>query len=194
MADSTPPPATSNPPDNVGDEEIEEYVWVDWAKAQERAKRFEEEITLTLEDMRRTLAFFGWKAEEWEQHAELRANAPNKPTGEVMQGLQAYAHRQSGMYRALIKSFVSTWHDCLHLKGLGSSWLPGYKDIIVPQKRWNKIPSIIPTLSDETAPDSDPGDVSDQGDDDLQGSPTEQPSKDVGAELLDDFVDILAYG
>ena len=97
------------------------------------------------------------------------------------------------MYRALIKSFVSTWHDCLHPKGLGSSWLPGYKDIIVPQKHWNKIPSIIPTLSDETAPNSDPGDVSDQGDDNLQGSPTEQPSKDVEAELLNNFVDILAY-
>ena len=70
-ADSTPPPATSNPPDDVGDKEIEEYVWVDWAKAQEHAKRFEEEIMLTLEDMHHTLAFFGWKAKEWEQHAEL---------------------------------------------------------------------------------------------------------------------------
>ena len=63
----------------------------------------------------------------------------------------------------------------------------------MPQKHWNKIPSIIPTLSDETAPNSDPGDVSDQGDDNLQGSPTEQPSKDVEAELLNNFVDILAY-
>lgn len=186
------PPATPDPDDEVRDEEVEEYVRVDWTKAQERTKRFEEEIALTVEDMRRTLAFFAWKAKEWERLAELRANATNKPTDEVLQGLQAYAYQQLSMYHALIKSFVSTWHDCLHPKGLGGSWLSGYNDIIVPQKRWNKIPSIIPAV--ETGPEIDPGDTSDQDDSELEGSPTEQCSEDVAIQLHDDFVKILAYG
>ena len=194
--------ATHDLPDDIGDEEIEEYVRVDWAKAQERAKRFEEEIALTTEDMRRTLAFFAWKAEEWERLAESRANAPNKPTDKVIQGLQAYAYRQSSMYRALTKSFVSTWYDCLHPKGLGSSWLPGYADMVVPQKRWNKIPSIIPAdeidlennLEDISDQDADGQYNDDQDDDGPEGPSIEQCSEDVEAELHGDFINILAYG
>ena len=180
-----------NHPDDVGDEEIEEYVRVDWAKAQEHAKRFEEEIDLTVEDMRRTLAFFAWKAGEWERLAELRANAPEKPDDETVQGLQAYAYRKSSMYRGLIKSFASTWYACLNPKGLGGSWLPDYADVIAPLKRWNKIPSIIPASSiAETDPESDSGDVLDQ--DDCESGP--EQSKDPEDELHENFVDILAYG
>ena len=73
-------PATPDPDDEVRDEEVEEYVRVDWAKAQERTKCFEEEIALTVEDMRHTLVFFAWKVKEWECLTELRANATNKPT------------------------------------------------------------------------------------------------------------------
>ena len=58
--------ATHDLPDNIGDEEIKEYMSIDWAKAQEHAKHFEEEIMFTTEDMHCTLAFFVWKAEEWE--------------------------------------------------------------------------------------------------------------------------------
>ena len=90
--DSSPSSDTPDGLDNIKDEEVEEYVRLDWAKAQECAKRFEEEIELTVEDMRRTLVFFAWKAEEWDQLAESRANAPNKPTDEVIQGLRAYAY------------------------------------------------------------------------------------------------------
>lgn len=191
-ADPPPSPVTSNHLDDVADEEIEEYVRVDWAKAQERAKRFEEEIALTVEDMRRTLAFFAWKAEEWERVAELRANAPNRPTDEVVQGLQAYAYRQSNMYRALIKSFASYWYGSLRLKGLGGSWLPKYADIVVLQEGWNKIPSIIPLPPGETSPKDDSGCASDQNDDEV-GSFAERDREDEVEAELHDFIDILAY-
>ena len=170
--------------DNAEDQEIEDYVRVDWAKAQERASRFEEEIKLSVEDMRRTIAFFAWKAAEWERLAELRANSSNKPADEVMQGVRAYTYQTSGMYRDLIKTFVNDWYHCLHPKGLGDSWLAAYTEIIVPPKRWNKIPSIIPK--------SDSGATSGQ-DDDSPGPSPEQHSEGVEAELHDNFVDILAY-
>jgi len=190
--DSSPSSDTPDGLDNIKDEEVEEYVRVDWAKAQERAKRFEEEIELTVEDMRRTLVFFAWKAEEWDQLAESRANAPNKPTDEVIQGLRAYTYRHSSMYCALIKSFVSAWYDCLHSKGLGDSWLPDYADILVPQKCWNKIPSIIPTPPDEVDLQNGSGDVS--GEDDCELAPSaDEHTKDPETELHDDFIDIIAY-
>jgi len=188
------PTQSSNLPDDVEDQEIEDYVRVDWAKAQERANRFEEEITLSIGDMRRTIAFFTWKVLEWERLAELRANSPNKPADEVMQGVRAYAYRTSNMYRDLIKAFVNDWYHCLYPKGLGHSWLAAYTDIIVPQKRWNKIPSIIPIppLSGGIIPEGNSGAVSGQ-DDDGPGPSRERCSEDVEAELHDNFIDILAY-
>ena len=63
----------------LSEKETEEAMLVDWAKAHECAKRFEEEIKLSVEEMWRTLLFFSWKASEWERLAEERANSNNPP-------------------------------------------------------------------------------------------------------------------
>ena len=60
---------------------------VDWARARERAKRFEEEVDLSVEEMRRTLLFLSWKASEWERLAEERANSDVVPPTVTLQGL-----------------------------------------------------------------------------------------------------------
>ena len=131
------PPLTSEPTtneDQVSVQEMEDYIRVDWAKAQERAKRFEEEVELCTEEMRRTLAYFSWNALEWERRGEVRANGDNPPPDNVLQGLRAYASRQSAMFREMIKVFVNDWYRVLEPKGLGTDWLPGYSALITPQR------------------------------------------------------------
>ena len=66
---------------------------VNWARAQERAKHFEEEVELCVEEMRQTLSFFSWSTSEWDKRAKERANSKNLPSDNVLQGLRAYAHR-----------------------------------------------------------------------------------------------------
>lgn len=44
-------------------------IGIEWCKTEERAKRYEEEIRLTVEDMRRTLASFEYDVEEWRAFA-----------------------------------------------------------------------------------------------------------------------------
>lgn len=63
----------------LSEEELKDAMLADWARAHERAKRFEEEVELSVEEMRRTLLFFSWKASEWEGLAEERANSDNPP-------------------------------------------------------------------------------------------------------------------
>ena len=42
------------------DQDLSSALQVEWCKAQERATRYEEEIELVVEEMRRTLVFFEW--------------------------------------------------------------------------------------------------------------------------------------
>ena len=152
-----PPDTTPMDDVEVSQEEVESYMMVDWAKAHERANRFEEEVELSAEEMRRTLAFFSWKSAEWKQRSRLDGFADKGLPGDIAEGLKAYALRRAAMFRELTKAFVSDWSPCLEPKGLGAEWLPLYSDLIHIRKGWNKIPSIIPPTP--APPDADPDDA-----------------------------------
>ena len=184
---------TTEDDNQVSKEEVEACLLVDWARARERAKRFEEEVELVVEEMRRTLLFFAWKSSEWERLAEVRANSDKPPSEAVLQGLRAYSCRQSAMYREMIKVFVSDWVNCLRPRGLGNDWLPKYSEVIVPRKGWNKIPSVIPP--DPQLPEAavDSGMLSDQ-DDVLEPPPPLCPEQDEESETHDNLAQMLAEG
>ncbi len=65
-------------------------LWIEWCKARARAHRWDEEVTLTLTEMERTLLFFAAKQERWEQRA-LQIN--------IEPGERAYALRQADIWR-----------------------------------------------------------------------------------------------
>ena len=96
---------------------------VEWCQAQERAARYEEEVGLVVEEMRRTLAFFEWLACDWEKRATFRPKGADCTTD---LGFSAYAHKQAAMYRKLVAVFVRDWYDCLNQRSLGWSWLKEY--------------------------------------------------------------------
>ena len=45
-------------------EDFHAVLRVEWCKSQERAARYEEEVELVVEEMRRTLTFFEWLVRE----------------------------------------------------------------------------------------------------------------------------------
>ena len=194
------PPAPSSITTPIADEdcelserELEDSMLVDWARARERAKRFEEEIELSVEEMRRTLLYFSWKASEWERLADERANSDKPPPAATLQGLRAYAYRHAAMYRSMVKVFVSDWHSCLQPRGLGTDWLSGYSDLLVPRNGWNRIPSIIPPISEQPEVEVDSAMLSDQ--DDALEPPAAVPTEgDEALESHNDFVQIMADG
>ena len=191
---SSPPGATPTDDADVSQEEIEGYMMVDWAKAHERAKRFEEEVKLSTAEMQRTLLFFSWKAKEWKRRAQLDGFGGKGLSDDVIEGLRAYALRQSEIFQELIKVFVSDWSTCLKPKSLGAEWLTLYSDVIVPQKARHNIPSIIPPSL--VQPDAEPDDaVLSELDEVLEqakeGTPMDQ---DVESELHDSCVQIFADG
>lgn len=122
-------PATvsgKNPGASAVDEEQRQSSRAHWARAQARAKRYEEEVKLTVEEMGRTLRFFEWKKSWWQSLSSERGQSDNPPPPNVQDGLHAYTHRQSYIYEKLIALFVNHWHGYLSAHSLGSSWLRGY--------------------------------------------------------------------
>lgn len=64
---------------------------IEWCKARARSERWEEEVILLVEEMRRVLAYGRWKAEWWRGKVGRRSNV----SPEVLEGIDAYAEEHA---------------------------------------------------------------------------------------------------
>ncbi|KAJ7717168.1 hypothetical protein DFH07DRAFT_973682 [Mycena maculata] len=94
---------TAGPGDKEKD--LHDSVRVEWARAKARKNRWEEEVLLLQEEMRRTLRYLEWQAGWWEEHMDTKLDS----TPEVRAGARAYALKQAWMHRRLAAHFKSKW-------------------------------------------------------------------------------------
>ena len=118
----------------INDPELQDIMRIEWCKAIAQAERFKEEVELTVEEMRRTLLYFEWTANHWEQLGQARVGEPMMD-GDTTAGMRAYAARQAALYRKLVDLSLQEWYECLELKSLGSDWLPTYPRPTFCQRR-----------------------------------------------------------
>jgi len=100
----------------------------EWARSKARADRWDEEVQLVMEEMRRVLTFLEWKAAWWDGQQE----APLNVSHGVLEGAQAYAAKQAHVNRALAASFRTRWSaEPRHEKGgrVGHDQGPGEADV-----------------------------------------------------------------
>ncbi|KAJ7186909.1 hypothetical protein C8R46DRAFT_1206901 [Mycena filopes] len=86
--------------------ELHDSVRVEWSKAKARKARWEEEVELLREEMKRVLRFLRWRAQWWE---ERRAKRRLNVTPELRAGLEAYAARQAWLAREVARKFKRVW-------------------------------------------------------------------------------------
>ena len=110
-------------------EEVAVSIRAHWARCQARAERFEEEVELTLEEMRRTLEFFRWKSRWWLTLQDVRSTSATPPDLQTQHGLRAYAHRQASMYSSLVRTYLNHWHKFLIDNSLGLDWVGLYSAV-----------------------------------------------------------------
>lgn len=89
-----------------------------YCKARARVLRWQEEITLLLEEMRRVVTFFVWKRNWWLGQRNLRPQAKL----DIQQGANAYAERQALVYAGLAKKFAKGWRKMVTKEGLSQRW------------------------------------------------------------------------
>ncbi|KAJ7791595.1 hypothetical protein B0H14DRAFT_3500285 [Mycena olivaceomarginata] len=85
--------------------DLHDSMRVEWTCAKARKTRWQEEVLLLEEEMRRTLRYLEWQAAWWEERQEPRSGARYH----VQAGLRAYALKQASLHRRLAAHFKSQW-------------------------------------------------------------------------------------
>ncbi|KAF8216980.1 hypothetical protein K438DRAFT_1953860 [Mycena galopus ATCC 62051] len=86
--------------------DLHDAVRVEWARTKARKTRWEEEVQLLEEEMRRTLRYLEWKASWWETRQDARSQA----SSDLQATLRAYALKQAWLHRRLRDFFKSQWN------------------------------------------------------------------------------------
>ncbi|KAJ2911619.1 hypothetical protein MD484_g8794, partial [Candolleomyces efflorescens] len=108
----------------AGEDEIHDSLRVDWARSRARKRRWEEEVLLIQEEMRRVVAYMSWKADWWISQASRRQGSVSF---DISSGLSSYAHRQAAYCNRLGASCLGYWIKGLTDLGLDTTWSEGYE-------------------------------------------------------------------
>jgi hypothetical protein len=112
-------PRTETAPDiGVMEEHLDANLRVEWAKSRARAGRWTEEVDLDVEEMRRTLTFFEWKARWWRKRTHLRLTE----SGDLRNGIAAYAEKQAVLLERRAANYAQHWLPVLKAKGITPCW------------------------------------------------------------------------
>ncbi|KAL1937896.1 hypothetical protein VTO73DRAFT_12789 [Trametes versicolor] len=126
--------------ENVDDpEEARQYndsMRAEWARSKARAERWEEEVELLIEEMRRVLAFFEYESDWWLGIVDRRAKFPLRiPTPfDIIDGVCAYAYRQAETRRALVVKLARLWLPRLREYAIETDWTSQYEGLLVTAK------------------------------------------------------------
>ncbi|KAJ7896572.1 hypothetical protein B0H13DRAFT_1885077 [Mycena leptocephala] len=88
------------------EEELHDSMRIEWSRALVRKTRWEEEVMLVREEMRRVLRYLAWQGQWWEERKTSRGE---ELSDGVRAGLAAYAACQSAFCLKLAQFFKSQW-------------------------------------------------------------------------------------
>jgi hypothetical protein len=109
----------------VIEEDFNESMRVEWAKVMARAARWNEELLIVQEEIRRVLAFFAWKNSWWVDQASRRI-VDDDPA--LVDGIHAYAYKQATIQTRLAERCASHWLPVLEQHGIMPSWKDDFAD------------------------------------------------------------------
>ncbi|KAJ7165383.1 hypothetical protein C8R46DRAFT_1220512 [Mycena filopes] len=89
-----------------GEEALHASVRVEWCRARARKVRWEEEVWLVREEMRRVIRYLDWQGAFWRERLEARPDAERG----VQAGVRAYALKQAALCARLAAFFQGEWN------------------------------------------------------------------------------------
>ena len=115
--------STMDVDEDAADEDVNEVMRVEWSTSLARTERWGEEVKLLQEEMRRVVAFLEWKSLDWSTREGTRAASV---TPDIQSGLNAYARKQTAVYRNLALSFTILWRPVFVSHNLDYSWAAAF--------------------------------------------------------------------
>lgn len=150
------PPSGQDDDQDATPEEVNEVMRVEWATSFARMERWEEEVELLQEEMRRVVAFLEWKSVDWLTKREARSASV---ASDIQSGLDGYARKQAAVYRDLALSFSKLWWPTLFSYRLNHSWVttflqrcgvsPAHLNISTPRKKGIFKLRVLPSTADD---------------------------------------------
>jgi hypothetical protein len=101
-----------------GNKEAEEVLCVEWCKARSRVQRWGEEVDLLVEEMRRVVTYFSWKARWWHNQKGRRSDC----SIHVQRGLAAFAFKQAAMFSDMSTRCTARWDKTVREAGRQIKW------------------------------------------------------------------------
>ncbi len=86
-------------------------IKIEWCKARARMLRWEEEIELLLEEMRRVAVYGNWKAAWW----RARANAHPDASAALREGITGFATRAAIREEAQVREVEEKWQPLIKM-------------------------------------------------------------------------------
>ncbi|KAH6897792.1 hypothetical protein BKA70DRAFT_1116038 [Coprinopsis sp. MPI-PUGE-AT-0042] len=114
--------STATPSEDIGQQEFNSSMRVEWARSRARKDRWCEEYLLLQEEMRRVVAYLAWKADWWDSKVSLHVGT--SLDGSILSGVGAYARKQASLLRQLAVSSVTYWKAPLASMGITIEWAP----------------------------------------------------------------------
>lgn len=110
----------------TGEDEFNESMRVEWAKARARMMRWREELLIVQEEMRRVLVYLSWRAEWWRERSSLRTH----DDGSVLSGVSGYANKQAAICSRMVKQLACYWLPRLAKRGVMPSWVSDFEALL----------------------------------------------------------------
>ena len=82
---------------------------LEWSKSYARKARWNEEVLLLREEMRRVLEFLKWKSRDWLRKGGIRLVSSLTDCPLQLEGLSAYACRQADVFSSIHNHFLGVW-------------------------------------------------------------------------------------
>lgn len=115
--------SATNVDEDAADEDVNDVMRVEWATSFARMERWGEEVELLQEEMRRVVTFLEWRSLDWSTRGGARSSSV---TPDIQSGLDAYARKQTAVYRNLALSFAILWRPVLISHNLDHSWATAF--------------------------------------------------------------------
>jgi hypothetical protein len=116
-------PRVHSVPDMGASEQVlDDSLQVEWSKCHARTQRWEEEVIIVQEEMRRVIAYHEWKALWWRSQVARRSDTDNS----ALHGVDAYAEKQAHLSEQLAWRCAEQWLPALKAQGVSPEWEDRY--------------------------------------------------------------------
>ena len=111
---------------NSSEQVFDEGLRVEWSKSQARKMRWEEEVEIIQEEMRRAIVYYEWKQQWWLE----RNSQPTIGEDSIQVGITAYSQKQAHSCKCMAESFAMAWLPFLQENGIKPEWEGRYKHLV----------------------------------------------------------------